>query len=533
MLALFLPLRHVHSFVQPHVGVSPPVTTAASSPLFRKLPSLSGASPSTAAVADATSTKSVDEAYPDGPQLGAWMPLGSAKALTGLNPVKIRLCGLDLAVWHKPLPKGSRRDAVATEWSAMVDACPHRLAPLSQGRVDPETGCIECPYHGWAFDTDGTLKTLPQLEGGRAIDTATGNAGGATSLPVHAAGDLLFVFLPTDVTGESWPITLLPEDHYPYLKERMGRGTTYYSRDLPYSVDFLLENFIDPAHIPFAHHSLQGTRDDSMPIEKDVLVSNFTHVECSFKDRSGGKDRDGVLSFQRPALYHFRTRQNETVEYTPNLLIFCAPVEAGKCRAIMPEFAFKFVPRWLLHLGSNRFLNSDTWLHDAERAARMNADSLNKRGGSVAVGAARAGRKPTDGLNYVLATKSDLGPTAFRKWWIKHGFADSPPNAFGPASPNSLPVRALSRAEQIDPWENHAVNCVSCRGALRGMRRFQKLCAVGAATGAILMRNRPPVAIGLVLAGLFAHDFLRKFATAIEGNTRIAEIGGRSVAAMK
>ncbi len=154
MLALFLPLLHVHSFVQPHVGVSSPVTTAASSPLFRKLPSLSGASLSTVAVADATSTKSVDETYPDGPQLGAWMPLGSAKALTGLNPVKIRLCGLKLAVWHKPLPKGSRRDAVTTEWSAMVDACPHRLAPLSQGRVDPEMGCIECPYHGWVEIVD-------------------------------------------------------------------------------------------------------------------------------------------------------------------------------------------------------------------------------------------------------------------------------------------------------------------------------------------------------------------------------------------
>ncbi len=221
------------------------------------------------------------------------------------------------------------------------------------------------------------------------------------------------------------------------------------------------------------------------------------------------------------------------MEYTPNLLIFCAPVDVGKCWSIMPEFAFKFVPRWLLHLVSNCFLNSDTWLHDAEWAARMNANLINKRGGSVAVGAARAGRKPTDGLNYVLATKSDLGPTAFIKWWIKHGFADSLPNAFGPASLNSLPVRALSRAEQINPWENHAVNCASCWGALRGMRRLQKLCTVGAATGAILMMNRPPVAIKIVLAGLFAHDFLCKFATAIEGNTRIAEIRGRSVASMK
>ena len=140
----------------------------------------------------------------------------------------------------------------------MVDACPHRLAPLSQGRIDPDSGCIECPYHGWAFDTDGTLKTLPQLDEGRTIETSTASNGAATSLPVHASGDLLFVFLPTEITGELWPITLLPEQQYPYLQEKIDKGATYISRDLPYSWDFLLENFMDPAHIPFAHHSLQG-----------------------------------------------------------------------------------------------------------------------------------------------------------------------------------------------------------------------------------------------------------------------------------
>jgi phenylpropionate dioxygenase-like ring-hydroxylating dioxygenase large terminal subunit len=137
--------------------------------------------------------------------LGAWMPLGSASALTGLGPTQIRVRGVDLAVWHKPLPKGAKRCAVATEWSALVDACPHRLAPLSQGRVDPDSGCVQCPYHGWSFDTDGSLQTIPQLDEGRTIKAATGNAGGATSLPVHAAGDLLFVFLPIEITGESWP----------------------------------------------------------------------------------------------------------------------------------------------------------------------------------------------------------------------------------------------------------------------------------------------------------------------------------------
>ena len=98
----------------------------------------------------------------------------------------------------------------------------------------------ECPYHGWKFDKNGTLRSIPQLE-------ENGNLpkdGSATSLPVHAAGDLLFVFIPTDICGESWPIERLPEHHYPYLQESIDTNRTYHVRDLPSSIDFLLENFI-------------------------------------------------------------------------------------------------------------------------------------------------------------------------------------------------------------------------------------------------------------------------------------------------
>ena len=328
-------------------------------------------------------------------------------------------------------------------------------------------------------------------------------------------------------------ITRLPEHHYPYLQDQIDEGRTYFVRDLPYSLDFLLENFMDPAHIPYAHHSLQGTRDDGSPLEMGVLESNFTHVEASFKDISGGKKRDGVLSFQRPALYHFRTRPNATADYTPNLLVFTVPIEEGKCRAILPDFKLGFLPDWLGHLGSNRFLNTDTWLHDAERNARMHMDSLNKQKGSVSVGAAKEGRQPTDGLNYILATKSDLGPSIFRRWWTKHGLADSPPNTYGASSVSSLPTRAMNRAEQIDPWIWHAKNCIKCRTALKNMRLLQKVNIVGATISTILLRRKPPVAIALALSAFYAHNFLRKFATAIEGNNYRAEINDRSVAATK
>lgn len=222
-------------------------TTASSSPLFR------AAAPVDADVIRVSAPE--DNVGDDGgnDQFGAWMPLGSASSLTGLSPVQVRVCGLDIAVWHAPLL--DKRQRVAANFSAFVDACPHRLAPLSQGRVDDVTGCIECPYHGWQFDSSGNLTALPQLDPGKRLESVTAGRE-ATALPVHKAGDLLFVFLPTELTGESWPISRLPEHHYPYLQDNIDEKANWYVRELPYSFDFLLENFLDPGASPEGPSSL-------------------------------------------------------------------------------------------------------------------------------------------------------------------------------------------------------------------------------------------------------------------------------------
>lgn len=94
-----------------------------------------GAPVAVVSAAASTATESVSTSA----ALGAWLPVGSVAALTGLSPTRVEICGADYAVWEHE-----------GQWSVLADACPHRLAPLSQGRVDKSSGCIECPYHGCA-----------------------------------------------------------------------------------------------------------------------------------------------------------------------------------------------------------------------------------------------------------------------------------------------------------------------------------------------------------------------------------------------
>jgi len=49
---------------------------------------------------------------------------------------------------------------VAGSFHAMDNLCPHRGAPLSDGRLEGKT--VICPWHGWQFDvTTGALVVSP------------------------------------------------------------------------------------------------------------------------------------------------------------------------------------------------------------------------------------------------------------------------------------------------------------------------------------------------------------------------------------
>ena len=57
-----------------------------------------------------------------------WFPMAFAKVTDRTSPQRLELLGTALALWWDP---------VGERWSAMADLCPHRAAPLSEGRVDP------------------------------------------------------------------------------------------------------------------------------------------------------------------------------------------------------------------------------------------------------------------------------------------------------------------------------------------------------------------------------------------------------------
>jgi phenylpropionate dioxygenase-like ring-hydroxylating dioxygenase large terminal subunit len=84
-----------------------------------------------------------------------WYPLSPLEDLKRDRPTPVTLLGMRLVIWKLQN---------ADSFRVFLDQCPHRLAPLSEGRVDEETGNLMCSYHGWQFDPQGICTHIPQLD---------------------------------------------------------------------------------------------------------------------------------------------------------------------------------------------------------------------------------------------------------------------------------------------------------------------------------------------------------------------------------
>lgn len=126
---------------------------------------------------------------------------------------------------------------------ALIDRCPHRNVPLSEGKV--HKGELQCGYHGWRFDGTGTCTAIPGLD----IDAASPSR----SVEVHAVAEadgFVWVWGEPGVEPSSRPMAL-PRLAPQRWARRIGR--TVFVRDLDATMHAAIENALDVPHTAFLH----------------------------------------------------------------------------------------------------------------------------------------------------------------------------------------------------------------------------------------------------------------------------------------
>jgi phenylpropionate dioxygenase-like ring-hydroxylating dioxygenase large terminal subunit len=377
-----------------------------------------------------------------------------------------------------------------------LDQCPHRLAPLSEGRVDEKTGNLMCSYHGWQFDAQGICTDIPQAENPELIAKNKQNLCVRT-LPSCQENDLLWVW-PDANSAELAAATPLPLS--PQVDASKGFVWSSFVRDLEYDWQTLVENVADPSHVPFAHHGVQGNRERATPIPFEIVQSTPDLIEAT----TAGVFKT-TITFEPPCHLEYAIAFGNEGQQV-GLVTYCIPVAPGKSR-IVAQFPRNFakrlhrlIPRWWDHVNNrNQVLDGDMiLLHQQEYFLQQKQ------------------QQETWQNAYKLATSADRLVIEFRKWFDKYCQGQLP---WGDVGLTAAKQETISDNRQflLDRYRQHTLHCSSCRGTLKTIKRSQWLLLGNFAitlSGVALMPDELRLRIGLplmavALLGLVAFTWLR------------------------
>eukprot|EP00850_Spirogloea_muscicola_P007222 SM000036S13266 [mRNA] locus=s36:245418:247515:- [translate_table: standard] len=369
-----------------------------------------------------------------------------------------------------------------------------------QGRID-DAGRLQCSYHGWAFGPSGACEHIPQ-DGPEGRACASSRAC-ATAFPVairqaspgdaahhgdarhrhQAEGSPLVPGPGARRCGQHsvrwcvqgimfvWPnsggwerAAAVAPPVVPECDDTATWRVSGLARDLPYGYEVLVENIVDPSHLPFAHHGVGDLkRKDGKPlillVEPRGLSGFFgTSDEAVMMSKNGIK-----LEFQAPnRATYFSVRERKGKEFRMMTTIFCTPTTPGRSRIVLTSALekksrslFRFFPNFLLHLFQQKVLDGDAFfLHGQERTMERLAPQSHKAWSRL----------------YFFPTSADRFVLAFRQWLMRHaGGGVQWPDGID----TQLPTQFLSKEETLNRWNDHTRHCLTCQTALRRLQAVQ------------------------------------------------------------
>ena len=343
-----------------------------------------------------------------------------------------------------------------------------------------------CSYHGWRFNDCGKCVKIPQADDEKSHEAACSNQRSAvTTFPckvslsvvnshdilssVEARGGFLWIWPDSseDAFKESATKTdSLPDDIAEYLDRAASEGDRNGSvRILPYDYEILVENLVDPAHFPFAHHGsypyLKRSNGGAVSMTSVTPVFRNAIASVEFKESALGVTRTSRLEFVDPALNVLIFESKDPVKSDAYGFSLLSPVKNGASRVLStlisegqlsghtpksPSFHL-FMP-FRLHTTRNLILDgSNVFLHIQEKNLRKQ-----RKSGWTAD-------------TYFTPTSADYMVLRFRNWLKKEGGG-------GPFGPSDIQETSpMSRRELLDRYESYTLQTKDAQKMLAFVNR--------------------------------------------------------------
>jgi len=181
-----------------------------------------------------------------------WYAILESRELRKGMPLGVTRFGRKLVLWR-------REDG---EVACLADACAHRGASLSAGRVVHR--CVECPFHGFVYDESGRCTVIPaQGEKNPVPDSVRVDAFAA-----REAHGFIWVFWGGRTTD-------LPE--IPFFDDLDDSFDYATFKDLwPVHYSRAIENQLDVVHLPFVHRTTIGRGNRTLVHGPKTLLADDT-----------------------------------------------------------------------------------------------------------------------------------------------------------------------------------------------------------------------------------------------------------------
>ncbi|MEP6910931.1 MAG: aromatic ring-hydroxylating dioxygenase subunit alpha [Actinomycetota bacterium] len=224
----------------------------------------------------------------------AWQYVGHAGRVKG--------DGDRFAAWAADVPVLVVRDG--DEIRAFLNVCRHRGSLLVEADGNGKT--IQCPYHAWTYDLDGSLRAAPRSEREEGFDQE--------ELSLHPMrletwGQFLFVNPDSDTT----PLadTLGPVPNLVPVDDLVFHSRDDYELQANWKIG--CENYLECYHCPVAHKGFSAAYD--VDPDEYRLESTGDHVLSQFAHTRDDVEAQGQFHFVWPNL------KINVLAGTPNLSI--------------------------------------------------------------------------------------------------------------------------------------------------------------------------------------------------------------------
>ncbi|CAN4089817.1 unnamed protein product [Withania somnifera] len=366
-----------------------------------------------------------------------WYPIMPISELDKRRPHGKKVMGMDLVVWW---------DKNLKEWKVMNDACPHRLAPLSEGRID-QWGRLQCVYHGWCFGGSGDCNFIPQAPRNKP-PVNTSKRACVTVYPSFVQHDILWFWPNSDPLYKDIHLTKRPP--YIPLFDDTSYAKSSLVRDVPYGYEILIENLMDPSHVNYAHYGIMKLPPLPTSVKADREGGIPLDISLAKVDINGfiAKEGPGEHKFIAPCVHYgpfglganlLLNKSSESEEQLSSaeinrlfLVFICVPVSPGNSRLIISS------------------LSKLCWLGEHK---------LKKKG------------PPNWQKVCYVPTKADALVVGFRRWLNKYGGGQVD---WATKFTGDLPPTP-AREQLLDRYRTHTMQCSSCSKAYKGLNALEIL----------------------------------------------------------